>query len=321
MTTPPPPNPAGIGQYLRPLRDLAAYALAGVPAVLLITSVLDLFGENFLHRTQFSFGSFVNLATIFFPIAAVVLSLGVKPVHPQARTITLVALVEYAVAAFFGLVFGVFFGVSNIAATSPGSALLELLARVAWLSLFGLAAYAVWQIWRGLFAAPKPQPGVYGQPFGQYPPYGPPQGQQPWQQGPPPGYQPPPPPGYQPPGFGQQPPGFGTPPPGFGTPPPSWNQPPVPTAPIGTPPPGTVYPGGPVPGAPVSAAPASAAPVSAAPASAAPASAAPASAAPASAAPAPSAEPTQVNPAVDERPGVPSDRPGFGPAGQDPPRQ
>jgi hypothetical protein len=319
VTTPQPPNPAGdkpIGEFLRPLRDLAAYALVGVPAVLLFSAVLDLFGENFLNRTQYSFGSFVNLATIFFPIAAVILSLGVRPVHPKARTITLIALVEYGVAAFFGLVFGVLFGVSNIASTSPGSAFLELLARVAWLALFALAAYAVWQIWRGLFTVPKPQPqpGVYGQPYSQYPP--PQWGQQPGQ--PQPG-QPYPGPPY---------PGQPAPPPGFGPPPgqPSWNQPAAPTPPVPGPQPGAVYPGAPVSAAPFSAPPA---PFSAPPA---PFSAPPAmppttpfsaSPAPSSAPPAPFAEPTQAVPHTPPHvPGTPDGpRPGFGPADQDPPRQ
>ncbi|WP_229071991.1 hypothetical protein [Actinoplanes sp. DH11] len=228
MSTPPPP----IGQFLRPLRDLAAYALAGVPAVLLLVAVLDLFGADFLGRTQYSFGSFVNLATIFFPIAAVVLALGVGPVHPKARLITQVALAEYAVAAFFGLIFGVLFGVSNIASTSPGSAFLELLVRAAWLGPFALAGFAVWQIWRGVFPpAPKPQPGVYG------------------------AYQPMPP-------YGQQPPVYGQPPQQYGQQPP--------------PPPGYYPP------------------------------------------PAPFVDPTQVIPGPG---GVPADRPGFGPAAQDPPRQ
>ena len=125
MTTPPQPTPAGekpIGQFLRPLRDLAVYALAGLPAVLLFVAVIDLFGTDFVGRTRYSFGSFVNLVTIFFPLAAVLLALVVKPVHPKARLIVLAALIEYGVVAFFGLVFGVLFGISGIASDDPGAA-------------------------------------------------------------------------------------------------------------------------------------------------------------------------------------------------------
>ncbi|MEU4425324.1 hypothetical protein AB0F81_32285 [Actinoplanes sp. NPDC024001] len=306
MTTPPQPTPPGekpLGQFLRPLRDLAVYALAGLPAVLLFAGVIDLFGTDFIGRTRYSFGSFVNLVTIFFPLAAVLLALGVKPVHPKARLIVLTVVVEYAVMAFFGLVFGILFGISGIAADDPGGAFTQLLVRVAWLAVFALAAYAVVQIWRGLFMVPRPQPqpGVYGQPQYGQPPYGQPQYGQPYGQ---PGY------GQVPPGqppFGQPQPPYATPQPGYGPPPspygaagaptqpapqpapqPGWNQPPVATPPVSSPPPSS---GAPAPGAQVSPA-------------------------------APLAEPTQVVPRAEDRTEkLPGDRPGFGPADQDPPRQ
>ncbi|WP_328465373.1 hypothetical protein OHA21_43415 [Actinoplanes sp. NBC_00393] len=287
MTTPSQPTPAGekpIGQFLRPLRDLAVYALAGLPAVLLFVGVIDLFGTDFFGRTRYSFGSFVNLVTIFFPLAAVLLALAVKPIHPKARLVVLTALVEYAVVAFFGLLFGVLFGISGIATEDPGGAFTQLLTRVAWLGVFAVAAYAVVQIWRGLYHVPKPppQPGVYGQPQPQYgqPPYGQPQYGQPYGQPQPQYGQPQPPPyGAPPPGYGQQPPPpvYGQPQPGAQ---PAWNQPPVPTPPVGNPPPSS---GAPAPGAP---------------------------------------EPTQVVPRAEDRTEkLPEDRPGFGPADQDPPRQ
>ncbi|MBG0563135.1 DUF1206 domain-containing protein [Actinoplanes aureus] len=307
MTTPPQPTPPGekpIGQYLRPLRDLAVYALAGLPAVLLFTGVIDLFGTDFFGRTRYSFGSFVNLVTIFFPLAAVLLALGVKPVHPKARLIVLTALIEYGVVAFFGLVFGVLFGVSGIATDDPGGAFTELLTRLAWLAVFGLAVYAVVQIWRGVYPPARPQPGVYGQPqygppqYGQ-PPYGQPYGQPPYGQAPPgqpPFAQPPQQQqqqfGAPQPGYGPQPghpaPGYGQPHPGAQPPPggqPTWNQPPVATPPVGNPPPSS---GAPASGVPVP----------------------------------PFSEPTQVVPkAEDLTEKLPDNRPGFGPADEDPPRQ
>jgi hypothetical protein len=128
-------------------------------------------------------------------------------------------VIEYAVMAAFGVFFGVLFGLINEAAhNGVRSAFEGLLVRVAWLAVFGVAAYAVYLIWRNLFYTPKPkpQPGVYGQPSygapGTYPGqpgYGPPPGQ------PGPGY-PPPPPGQQ--GFAP-----GT----YGQPAPAWNQPPT----------------------------------------------------------------------------------------------
>jgi hypothetical protein len=301
VTTPSQPDPGAakpLGQYLRPLRDLAAYVLIAASAVFLFAAVINLFGENFTARTRYSFGSFVNLETVFFPLAAVILALGVKPVHPKAKLITMIALGEYAVASFFGVIFGLLFGVSGIAAGDVAAAFNALLVRVAWLAVLGLAAYAVLQIWLGVYPRPVSQPGVYGQP-------------QPYQYGPPPGY------GQQQPGvYGQQPPygapGPGPVPPGTPTPPPVATQPfSVPPAPFGQ------YPAVPQPGwgvnAPQSAPPA---PQSAPPA---PQSAPPA---PQSAPPAvPFAEPTQpVPPPADRTEVLPQDRPGFGPADQDPPR-
>ena len=99
MTSQPQPAPGDappVGQYLRPLRDLAAWALVGAPAVLLFVAIIRLIpagdGEQFASRTQDSFYSFVNLTTIIFPLAAVLLSLLVRPSHPKAKLITVIAL-------------------------------------------------------------------------------------------------------------------------------------------------------------------------------------------------------------------------------------
>jgi hypothetical protein len=365
VTSPPQPSP-GIGQYLTPLRDLAAYVLVAAPAAFLFVAVISLFGSGFGSRTEASFGSFINLATILLPFAAVVLALGLKPIHPKARLITLAAVVEYAVMGFFGVVFGVLFGVINIASYDAGAAFEALLVRVAWLAVYGLAAYAMFQIWRGVYMVPKPvaPPGVYGRPqqfgqpgYGQQAPYGTVPPAYPGQPGPPPfpgqqsgpgplsGQQPGPGPfsGQQPgpAGFpGQQPgpagfpgqqPGpvqppvqsapppatYGqpTPPPAFpaatyGQPAPSpasqpaqqpsWNQPAVPTTPI-----------------PSAAPPSSGAPVSPAASPSPAASSLPA----ASPSPAASSLPADESPAIDRTTKLPDDRPGFGPADADPPRQ
>ncbi|GIE28876.1 hypothetical protein Ait01nite_019210 [Actinoplanes italicus] len=290
MTTPSQPQPAAekpIGQYLRPLRDLAAYALIAAPAVFLFVAVISLFGEDFTARTRSSFGSFVSTETIFFPLAAVILALGVKPVHPKAKLITMVALGEYAVASFFGVIFGLLFGVSGIAAIDAAAAFNALLVRVAWLAVLGLAAYAVLQVWLGVYPRPAQQPGVYGQPQPQ-----------PYQYGPPPGY-------------GQQQP-YGAPPPGP-VPPGTPMPPPVATQPFSAPPAtygqGSASPYGHYPAVPTPPPP--------------PGWGATPPPPPSSAPPAvPFAEPTQPvpPPPADRTEVLPEDRPGFGPADQDPPR-
>ena len=227
MTSQPQPSP-GEGktadQYLRQLRDLAAYVLVGATAVLLFGAVLQVIPDGsgqFGYRTQASFGAFVNLPTIFFPLGAVLLSVLVRPQHPKAQLIVLAAVVEYAVAAVFGLFFGVLIGLINQAADDGARRAFEgLLHHVAWLAVFAVAAYAVFLIWRNLFYTPrpKPQPGVYGKP--QYPAPGAFPDQ--------PGYGPPPA-GYQQPG--QQAYGPGT----YGQPAPAWNQPSGPYAAFGQP--------------------------------------------------------------------------------------
>jgi hypothetical protein len=251
VTSQPPPAPGEVkpaGQYLGQLRDLAAYVLVGATAVFLFVALLELIpsgpDDDFGGRAAGSFGNFVNLVTIAFPIGAVLLALLVQPRHPKAQLIVLAALIEYAVMAFFGLLFGVLIGLVEIAGTSGVKAAFEgLLVRIAWLAVFGVAAYAVYLIWRNLFYVPKPkpQPGVYGQPQygppGAYPAqpgYGQPYPGQP-QSGPPAqGYPPqsaPPAQGY-PPHPGAQPGQPATPPPppsytpgvyGQGAAP-SWNQ-------------------------------------------------------------------------------------------------
>ncbi|MEV8505229.1 hypothetical protein AB0368_10430 [Actinoplanes sp. NPDC051475] len=228
-STPPPPQPLSpeppssqpasrpVLPVIRPLRDLAAYAFVAAPAVWLFVAIIRLVpsgvGQDFLTRVQNSFYSYVNVETIALPLAAVLLATLVEPRHRHARLITVVALVEYAVAGFFAVVFGFLIGVVKIAGFSIRVAFEELLVRTAWLAVFAVAAYAVFLIWRTLFHTPRPkqQPGVYGQPqqqWGQQQPYGQPgYPQQPGQPGFPqpgqPGFPQPGQPGFPQPGFPQ----------------------------------------------------------------------------------------------------------------------
>jgi hypothetical protein len=250
---------------IRPLRDLTAYALVAAPALWLFVAVIRLIpsgvGQDFSTRVQNSFYGFVNLEILLMPLAAVLLATVVQPMHKHAKLITTVALVEYAVAAFFAVLFGFLIGLVTIVGWSVREAFQEFLVRAAWLAVFGAAAYAVFLIWRAFFHTPKPkqQPGMYGQPQQWQQQYGQPAQAQPGQ----PGF---PPPGQ--PGYPQSP--FAQPPVGAQPQPGQWGQPQGWGAPTSGHP--TVQPG--------SAPPASTAPASAPPASAPPAS--PVSAQPAS---------------------------------------
>lgn len=346
MTSQPQPTPGegrSASQYLRPLRDIAAYVLVAATAVLLFVAIVRLIpggnGLDFGSRAQDSFYSYVNLATILFPLTAVLLSLFVAPQHPKAQLITIIALAEYAVAAVFGVIFGILVGLIKIAGFSVRTAFEELLIRAAWLAVFAVAAYAVFQIWRNLFYTPKlkAQPGVYGAPQygapGAYP--GQPGYGQPG--GPPPGYgqpqfgqpgygQQPPQPGYGQPAYGQpgygpqgQPPAYPSAPPQAGqqappqaAPPPAWGQPasaqpapasapPAPSSP-GTPPGPYAPEPGQVPG-----------PYSTSPA--------PYNAFSEPTQAVPRHNPAEERPAEDRTQVFGEDRPGYGPAGEDPPRR
>jgi hypothetical protein len=181
--------------------------------VAVIRLIPSLDGDTFASRTQDSFYGFVNLATIGLPLLAVLLATHLTPVHPRAKLITTVALAEYAVAAFFALLFGILIGLINVVGYSVRVAFEEFLVRGAWLAVFGIAAFAVFQVWRNLFFVPrpKPQPGMYGQPAPGQPGFGQP--------------------GSGQPAYGQQP--------GYGQP--AWNQPAPTPGQSGYPPVGQPY--------------------------------------------------------------------------------
>jgi hypothetical protein len=331
-----PPESTTVGQILRPLRDLATYALVGATGIWLLVAILDLIpdgSDQFGGRTEASFGNFVNLPTVAFPIAAVLLALLLQPRHPKARLIVLIALIEYGVAAFFGLFFGLLVGLINLAADAGARAAFEgLLTRLAWLAVLAVAGYGVFLIWQRLFTVPKPPrpaPGVYG----QQPPFNP--GAFPGQPGygpPPPGHPGPPPPpgGFGPTTYGQPAPQSA--PPFQGAPPQS--APPFQGAPPQSAPPFQSTPPHSAP--PFQAAP----PQSAPPFSGAPpaqtSSSAPTVPNPSWNQPAmpiqppgaphggpsapPYSEPTQVVPQQDRTEKIDESRPGFGPAEPDPPR-
>jgi hypothetical protein len=289
------------------LRDLAAYTLVGATGLWLLVAIIQLIPDGpdqFAGRTESSFDHFVNLPTIVFPIAAVLLALVVRPRHPKARLIVLAALGEYAVAVFFGVFFGLLIGLINTAADGHAREAFEnLLIRIGWLAVLAVAAYAVYLIWQNLFSVPKPPPaapGVYGQSpqfnpgaFPGQPGYGPPS---PGHPGPPPA-----PGGFGPTTYGQT---YGQPPQNAPQNPP-WNQ--APMQPHSGPP----FP----PGSPAAPAPAPAPAQFSAPQSAPPYLAPPQST--------PFSEPTQAvpqQPPADRTEKIDEPRPGFGPAEPDAPR-
>jgi hypothetical protein len=198
-----------------PLREIAALALLGATAIFLFLALLDLLipyrlgaGPGLTRRSVDSFGGFVNLVTIGFPFLAVLLATHLSPEVARARLITLVALIEYAVSAVFGALFGLLVGFVVLVDDSFRGAFQALLSRAAWLALLAVAGWAVFLVWQGRFQTAK-QPAAAPPGYGPQPGYGPPSG----------GYGPPQP-GYGPPPgrYGPAQPGYGPPPSGYGPP-------------------------------------------------------------------------------------------------------
>lgn len=159
-----------------PLRDLAALVLVGANALLLFVGLIRLFvsfsrfGSSWTGRAGSEFFTFVGIEAIVLPLLAVLLATHVRPPLPRAKLITQIALGEYAFSALLGVVTFFVVTIGMLAEAEVGDALLGVLARVAHLAMFAVAALVVFKIWRGLYYVPKPkpQPGVYGQPqYGQ----------------------------------------------------------------------------------------------------------------------------------------------------------
>ncbi|MFF5177547.1 hypothetical protein ACFY2Q_05915 [Micromonospora sp. NPDC000316] len=157
-------------QLTKPLRELGAFALLGANAVLLFVGLLRVLSPNdyvdITDRAGGAFFSFVGVEAVVLPLLAVLLATHISPIVPKAKLITQVALGEYAASALFGILTALIWTVGRLADVEILDALLGVLSRFAWLVIFGVAAWVVFTIWRGLYYVrkPKPEPGVYGQP-------------------------------------------------------------------------------------------------------------------------------------------------------------
>jgi hypothetical protein len=211
-------DPAGPGertarQFTDPLRQPAAFVLLIANGLILLFAIMDMFvvledwPGNFLTRAGSSFVDFVGIVAIGFPLLAVLLATHVRPRVPQARLITVLALVEYGVSALFGalcLLVDFLHGVTDSQATlgiGPARRAFEdFLVRSGQFTVLAVAAFAVFQIFQGLYVTARPV--ATNPPYGGYPPtygqpgYPPAHGQ--------PGY----PPAYGQPGY---PPAYGQP--------------------------------------------------------------------------------------------------------------
>jgi hypothetical protein len=169
--TPPPTGDTEASQFTKPLRELIAFVLLGGNAILLFLSitslifVLDGWASEFGRRAASTYYGFVGEVSIVAPLIAVLIATHIRPAVRRARVITIVAVAEYAVSAFFGIV--TFIGafaedVANGRGSTVRFVFENLLTRMVWFAFFAVAAYVVWRVAMGLYLPRLVGPGAPG---------------------------------------------------------------------------------------------------------------------------------------------------------------
>lgn len=144
-----------------PYRELAAFVLLGVAGAFLLAgfiALLTTLTDQFLNNAGGAFSAFVSIETVALPILAVLLATHLDPVVPKAKLIVLIALIEYAVAALFGLVMLLASLIGDLRGEGVpmGPVLAVFLTRLGTLSLLGLGLFLVIRVYLGAYAPPKP---------------------------------------------------------------------------------------------------------------------------------------------------------------------
>ncbi|BCJ73980.1 hypothetical protein CS0771_35240 [Catellatospora sp. IY07-71] len=152
MTT---PVTTGAGQSLQPLRLMFSLALLGYAALhlgfQLLTWIIPAMGTTLVSRSLNA--DFLDLLVLSFPLVAVLIATHLAPQLAAAKVLSLVALVEYAVAVFFGAIaFLIGLGGFGWVDTFPEAvqALGHMVLTVARLGLVALAGYAVLRVFLAL---------------------------------------------------------------------------------------------------------------------------------------------------------------------------
>jgi hypothetical protein len=133
--------------------------------------IIDGFASSFGVRAEADFPEFVGPWSIGFPLGAVLLATHVKPVVGRARLITMAALIEYAVAALFGVITLLAAFIHEVSGGPYGSGSIRtgffnLLDRLVWLGLLAFAGYLVLRIWQGVYTVPRAQVAPQGYGYG-----------------------------------------------------------------------------------------------------------------------------------------------------------
>src|SRR5262245_32303152 len=112
------------------------------------------------EETQYVFGYAIDATTVGLPVLAVLITSRVAPVVRRARTFALIALVEYGVTAILGLVSTIAWvltmnsyskitqeGTHPFALSVPEIGI-DVLVRLAWVALVGVAGLVVLRVFR-----------------------------------------------------------------------------------------------------------------------------------------------------------------------------
>jgi len=151
MTNPPTPQNA-----VKSLRPFFAWALLGYVALLLFFEflgwILPSGHDTFTSRSYFA--DFVNLYTIALPLLALLIATQIAPVLAGSKLMSAIALVEYAVVLFFGVItfllgLGRAFDTVNRVDSAFG-ALRHVVMSLVELGLVALAAWAVLRLFLAL---------------------------------------------------------------------------------------------------------------------------------------------------------------------------
>ncbi|WP_018348030.1 hypothetical protein [Longispora albida] len=174
MSTPTAAEEKSAAEVTKPYRQIAALVLLAVAGLHLLLGVFGLlvvtegWADTFTSRAFSGFGDFVSLLVIALPFVAVLIATHVKPVTENAKVVTLVALIEYAVALLFGLItlvlgtihaLDVSGSYSEVTGTTVGdtlSVIYQVFGRLASLALLGFAAFLVFRVYSGVYVVPKP---------------------------------------------------------------------------------------------------------------------------------------------------------------------
>jgi hypothetical protein len=156
MTTPTPTGAGFVARALSSPRALAAWASVGYAGLVLFFAFIDwiLPGGDGTFSGRSASADFVGTYTIALPVLAVLLAAHLNPVLEGAKLIATIALIEYAVMLFFGLVtlligLGSVFEAANDV-NDVFDALAYLVLGLAQLVLVAVAAMVVWQAFERL---------------------------------------------------------------------------------------------------------------------------------------------------------------------------